>query len=225
MNNMKKEKTPEEILRLKEIARLRAKNWYEANKEKGKETRKKYRENNKEKLAEMNKKWVEENLDKVKTIRKKYEENNRYKINEKSKIYRRNNPEAVAKRTKEWRRKNKEKFLEWDRNYHTKNPHIKAWRNVLHNTLRKLDQTKSSATEESLGYTSIELKEHIEKLFTEGMSWDNYGEWHIDHIKQIRTFDTETPMNVVNALSNLQPLWATTREINGIIYEGNLNKG
>jgi len=34
-----------------------------------------------------------------------------------------------------------------------------------------------------------------------------------------------TSMNIVNALSNLQPLWVTTREINGIIYEGNLNKG
>jgi hypothetical protein len=29
----------------------------------------------------------------------------------------------------------------------------------------------------------------------------------------------------VCALSNLQPMWSTTREINGIIYEGNLNKG
>lgn len=32
-------------------------------------------------------------------------------------------------------------------------------------------------------------------------------------------------MDIVNALSNLRPLWATTREINGIIYEGNLNRG
>ena len=56
------------------------------------------------------------------------------------------------------------------------------------------------------------------------MSWDNYGEWHIDHIKPLTLFDDNTPIHVVNALSNLQPLWATTREINGVIYEGNLNK-
>jgi len=57
------------------------------------------------------------------------------------------------------------------------------------------------------------------------MSWENHGEWHIDHIKPVSSFDKDTPMNIVNALSNLQPLWKTTREINGIIYEGNLNKG
>jgi hypothetical protein len=57
------------------------------------------------------------------------------------------------------------------------------------------------------------------------MTWDNYGEWHIDHVKRVSEFDKETPMNIVNALNNLQPLWATTREINGVIYEGNLNKG
>jgi len=31
--------------------------------------------------------------------------------------------------------------------------------------------------------------------------------------------------SIVNALSNLKPMWSTTREINGVIYEGNLNKG
>jgi len=56
------------------------------------------------------------------------------------------------------------------------------------------------------------------------MSWDNHGEWHIDHIKPVSKFDKETPMSIVNALSNLQPLWETTREINGVIFEGNLNK-
>jgi hypothetical protein len=56
------------------------------------------------------------------------------------------------------------------------------------------------------------------------MSWDNYGEWHIDHIKTVFSFDDKTPINTVNKLSNLRPLWATTREINGVIYEGNLNR-
>lgn len=56
------------------------------------------------------------------------------------------------------------------------------------------------------------------------MSWDNYGEWHIDHIKPLTKFDKDTPIHIVNALSNLQPLWKTTREINGNLYLGNLNK-
>jgi len=41
------------------------------------------------------------------------------------------------------------------------------------------------------------------------MSWENHGEWHIDHIKMVNDFDKETPMNIVNSLDNLRPLWAS----------------
>ena len=75
-----------------------------------------------------------------------------------------------------------------------------------------------------LGYSALDLYHHMIPLFTEGMSWNNHGEWHIDHIKPLSKFDSETPINVINTLSNLQPLWVTTREINGVIYEGNINK-
>jgi len=53
---------------------------------------------------------------------------------------------------------------------------------------------------------------------------ENYGEWHIDHIYPVSKFDKDTPTNIVNALNNLQPLWASSRIIDGVLYEGNLNK-
>ena len=40
------------------------------------------------------------------------------------------------------------------------------------------------------------------------MSWENWGEWHIDRIIPVSKFDEETPPSIVNALTNLQPLWA-----------------
>jgi len=40
------------------------------------------------------------------------------------------------------------------------------------------------------------------------MSWENRGEWHIDHIKPVSSFDKSEKMSVVNSLDNLQPLWA-----------------
>jgi hypothetical protein len=40
-----------------------------------------------------------------------------------------------------------------------------------------------------------------------GMSWNNYGEWHIDHIKMISTFDKNADTKIVNSLENLRPLW------------------
>ncbi len=62
------------------------------------------------------------------------------------------------------------------------------------------------------------------KCNTENMSWENHGEWHVDHIKPVSSFDTTEHPSVVNALSNLRPIWSTSRVINGIYYEGNLNR-
>lgn len=68
---------------------------------------------------------------------------------------------------------------------------------------------KEGRTIDLLGYSAEELKLYIQSLFTEGMTWENYGEWEIDHIKPVSKFDKNTPPSVVNALSNLQPLWKT----------------
>jgi hypothetical protein len=60
-----------------------------------------------------------------------------------------------------------------------------------------------------LGYGVAELKEHLQGLFTEGMTCENYGDWHIDHKKPCALFDQtdEQQFGQCWALSNLQPLW------------------
>jgi hypothetical protein len=64
-----------------------------------------------------------------------------------------------------------------------------------------------------LGYTSDELKLNLEKRFKSGMSWDNYGEWHIDHIVPRAAFNItcaeDFDFKRCWALDNLQPLWKT----------------
>lgn len=121
---------------------------------------------------------------------------------------------------KEYKKNNKTKIEE----YRNKNKHISLWRSVLKMSLWRLNTKKEGHTIDLLGYTSLEFKEHIENLFTEGMSWNNHGEWHVDHIKSVSTFDENEHPSIVNALSNLRPMWSTTRVINGIYYEGNLNR-
>ena len=41
------------------------------------------------------------------------------------------------------------------------------------------------------------------------MSWENWGKWHIDHIISVSKFEKDTDSKIVNALSNLQPMWAS----------------
>ena len=129
------------------------------------------------------------------------------------------------KRVKQWFEKNKNRINEVKRyNRKYKTPHVEAWRRLLYRLLYQFDKPKEFSTHQLLGYSALELKNHISNLFTEGMSWNNHGEWHIDHIKPVSDFNENTHPSVVNALSNLRPIWATTREINGVIYEGNLNR-
>lgn len=58
-----------------------------------------------------------------------------------------------------------------------------------------------------VGYDAQELKTHLESLFTEGMSWDNYGKWHVDHKRPLCSFSAGD-VREAWSLENLQPLWA-----------------
>jgi len=70
--------------------------------------------------------------------------------------------------------------------------------------------SKSAPTESLVGCTMEELKDYIESKFREGMTWDNYGEWHIDHIRPCASFDlsVDTEQAKCFHFSNMQPLWA-----------------
>lgn len=48
---------------------------------------------------------------------------------------------------------------------------------------------KSGSAVRDLGCSIEKLKRHLESQFQEGMSWENYGQWHIDHIKPLSAFD------------------------------------
>ncbi len=65
--------------------------------------------------------------------------------------------------------------------------------------------------EKLVGYTLADLMAHLEAKFADGMTWENYGEWHIDHIKPRSMFSYAAPTDPEFlecwALSNLQPLW------------------
>jgi len=78
---------------------------------------------------------------------------------------------------------------------------------------------KSKRSQELLGCSMSKIRNYIESLFKEGMSWDNYGRfgWHVDHIRPCSSFDLTDPEQQKKCFhyTNLQPLWA----------EENLKKG
>ncbi len=69
---------------------------------------------------------------------------------------------------------------------------------------------KTGSAVRDLGCSVEELKVYLEKQFQFGMSWDNYGKWHIDHIIPLSKFDLNNREDFLKACNykNLQPLWA-----------------
>jgi hypothetical protein len=72
--------------------------------------------------------------------------------------------------------------------------------------LRKTDKTFKL-----VGCSHAELRAHLEAQFTEGMTWENYGAWEIDHRIPCRAFDLTLPehRSACFHFTNLQPLWRT----------------
>tara|TARA_R110000787_G_scaffold26847_2_gene74865 strand:- start:679 stop:1008 length:330 start_codon:yes stop_codon:yes gene_type:complete len=90
-------------------------------------------------------------------------------------------------------------------------------------------RNKKSSVWEYLSFTPEELMSQFESQFTErnGLSWDNMGEWHIDHIRPVASFNfdsTEHPdFKKCWALNNLQPLWAVDNMSKGNKWDGIIN--
>jgi hypothetical protein len=65
------------------------------------------------------------------------------------------------------------------------------------------------------------LRSHLQGQFDLGMSWDNFGEWHIDHIRPCASFDLSDPDQQRQCFhySNLQPLWEADNIRKGAKWE------
>ncbi len=73
-----------------------------------------------------------------------------------------------------------------------------------------IGKNKSKSTRNLIGCSVEQLKSHLQSKFTKGMAWNNYGKWHVDHIKPCCSFDLSKPEEQEKCFNytNLQPLWA-----------------
>lgn len=121
---------------------------------------------------------------------------------EKIKKYYKENPKKRPKISKEKRRVKSLKHYYKDR----------VNMNFSRRMRKTLNGLKAGASWESLvGYTILDLKKHLESKFKEGMTWENYGNWHIDHIIPVNSFSitstSDESFKECWSLKNLQPLW------------------
>ncbi len=170
-----------------------------------KKYKKQYKKDNKDKIKEKNKKYREKNKEKIKIKNKEYNQKNKIKINEYQ---------------KQWRKENREKWNvirnKCERKRRKTDPQFRLrciFSSAISTALKERKTSKKGYSwEKILGYTTQDLMEHLESQFTEGMNWENYGKWHVDHIKPQSSFSfssyEDNEFQECWALSNLQPLWS-----------------
>jgi hypothetical protein len=158
--------------------------------------------------------WKSKNLDKSISYGKEYKKNNKDKINEYKRNHRASNSEAYKERYVNNQENIRNRYREWwkskyysDELFRFKN----NTRNLISRSFKRSclnTHTKPFKTEELLGCTIMEFRSHIEALFVEGMSFDNYGKWHFDHIIPISLANSMEDVIRLSHYTNFQPLWA-----------------
>ena len=88
---------------------------------------------------------------------------------------------------------------------------ISNFRTAIYQVLKENNVEKNKHYFDILQYTPEQLISHLENKFTDKMSWDNYGDWHVDHKLPITHFNIyemgDEEFMRCWSLDNLQPMW------------------
>ena len=124
-------------------------------------------------------------------------------------------PEQHKQYQREWRsRPDVQKRLKESRKRRESTPQRRLERRISNRMREALSSDyQGGKWREALPYSIAELRDHLERQFVKGMSWENMHQWHIDHIVPKSSFSYSSPDEpdflACWALSNLRPLWAS----------------
>lgn len=173
----------------------------------------------------------------LKEYKRQYYLDNKERIDAKNKQHAKDNPKMANVRNYKYRTRNLEKFRTSEnkrkRRQYKENPEIFEIRRKryierypeekIRRALRirllqavKSNQKSGSAVRD-LGCSIDEFKSYLESKFQPGMTWNNHGKWHIDHIIPLSKFDLTKRKELLKAchFTNMQPLWAFDNLIKG----------
>lgn len=157
---------------------------------------------------------------------RQWAQSNKEKSAEHKKAWAQGNREQVRRSRLNWLNENKDLDREIRRQWKAQKRATSPEYRVLENLRCRLRSvltrgTKSASTLNLLGCTPEQLTDHLASQFTEGMTWDNYGEWHVDHIRPCASFDLLDPEQQRQCFhfTNLQPLWAVDNLRKGASYD------
>lgn len=156
-----------------------------------------------------------ENKDSILLQAKVYRERNRELLNAKDRDYYQRNKSEYLRKQAEYQKLNADARNKYNRKYRKNRRQADRLFSIRENMrtrfryeLAKRGESLHIKANEYLGCSWVFLREYLAKKFTDGMSWDNYGEWHVDHIMPLASATTKEDLIKLCHYSNLQPLWA-----------------
>lgn len=207
-----------------------------------KEYQRQYRKANKERLSAYNAEWRVRNAEKQKEIRRAKYEQRRDDVLAKQEEDRKANPGKYAEQKATRRAENLEKIRSQEKASKARNAEAVRQRMAAYRRKARANNplvaikdrlrarigisfrlggyTRKSSLVDVLGCDYQSLKRHIEESFLPGMSWDNRGEWHIDHRMPLATARCEDDLLKLSHYSNLRAMWAQDNLRKGAKVEG-----
>jgi NAD-dependent SIR2 family protein deacetylase len=138
---------------------------------------------------------------------------------------RNSNKEYIKTYLIEWRKNHPNYYNEKNKIYQKQRKQKDIVYKISSNIRTRISQSisgysKSKTTLQILGINNFnEFKTYIESLFSEGMTWENYGygpnKWVIDHRKPLASAVTEQDVYNLNHYTNLQPMWWNENMVKG----------
>ena len=190
-------------LRNREAGRKRSKKYYAAHKEERKKYHKEYNAAHKEERKKYDKEYYRAHKEK----KKKYDKEKRKKYDKEYRV----NPANKERRNE----RNRDRYKN-DENYRLR----QLLRSRFTIALKSQNIKKNSHVLELTSCSIDFLRDYLAEQFEKGMSWENRGEWHIDHRKPCASFDFSDKEEQRKCFhyTNLQPLWGPENSEKGATF-------